>query len=104
VPRCRHNFQPAQSQSGRGVYTPKENSALDTSLQYILYKLVRTDLSFEETRAIIQVLSNMKLNTNPERVSLSMRPAYAVQDIPYDENNLVILTPEKKIKEGSKIG
>lgn len=88
------------------TYTPKENSALDTSLQYILYKLVKTDLSFEETRVIIQVLSDMKLNTNPERVSLSMRPAYAVQDIPYDENNLeeylhTMIDPIKKLLSSS---
>ena len=69
-------------------YTPKENSLFDIPLQYIVYKLVQTDLPFEETRNIIATLSTMELNDHPERITLAMRPAYAVQDIPYDEENV----------------
>lgn len=69
-------------------YVPKSDSKLDASWEYVIYKMVRTDLSFEETRQIVSALIAMDLAAKPERITLSMRPAYEVADIPYDEKNL----------------
>src|SRR3989339_30729 len=84
------------------TYIPDDVSAFNAPLHYIVYKLIQTDLSFEQTRQIIQTLSDMKLHEYPERVTLSMRPAYAVQDIAYDEEHVAtdvqtMLTPIKHL-------
>lgn len=50
--------------------------------------MVKTDLSFDESRAFVDALSNMDLKNHPERIHLAMKPAYAVQDIPYVPENL----------------
>jgi len=65
-------------------YTPDETSTFDTALQYIVYKTVKTDLSFSGAERIVDALSSMQLTDHPERIALSMRPAYSVQDIAYD--------------------
>ncbi|MFA5129106.1 MAG: hypothetical protein WC445_04085 [Patescibacteria group bacterium] len=66
-------------------FIPKRNSTMNTALEYIMYKIVRTDLTFAETQALVDTLSSMDLEKNTERVSLLMKPAYVVQDIPYAE-------------------
>jgi hypothetical protein len=69
-------------------FVPKTDSKLDASWEYVIYRMVRTDLSFEEARLIVSALIEMDLANNRDRISLSMRPAYEVSDIPYDENSL----------------
>lgn len=69
-------------------FVPEESSVIDKALQYIIYKTVQTDLSFSEARAIVDALSAMDLKNYTERISLFMKPAYAVQDIPYAEEYL----------------
>ncbi len=69
-------------------FVPKGDSKLDASWQYVIYKMVKTDLSFEEARLIVSALIEMNLAAKPEAITLSMRPAYEVSDIPYDEENL----------------
>jgi anionic cell wall polymer biosynthesis LytR-Cps2A-Psr (LCP) family protein len=70
-------------------FVPAEKSSkIDTALQYILYKIVKTDLSFAEAQALVNAMSGMDLANHPERIRLSMRPAYDVQDIPYVEEHL----------------
>lgn len=71
-------------------YIPKEKSALDTPLQYILYKMVQTDLSFDQAVAIGEALRSMNLSENKDNITLSMRPSHPVQDIPYDPEHLNI--------------
>ena len=63
---------------------PKINSAMNIPWQFILYKMVHTDLSFSQTREIIAAIGKMNLATQPENISLAMKPPHAVQDIPYD--------------------
>ncbi|MBU1895432.1 hypothetical protein KJ641_00980 [Patescibacteria group bacterium] len=65
-------------------YLPENSSTFDSAWQYLIYKLVKTDLSFSSTQDIVSALSTMELNSYPERITLSMRPAYEVQDIVYD--------------------
>ncbi|MBT3539457.1 hypothetical protein HOF40_02135 [Candidatus Parcubacteria bacterium] len=65
-------------------YIPEDTSTINAPLHYIVYKLIQTDLSFEQSREIIEALSKMKLNEDPDRISLAMRPFYPVQDIEYD--------------------
>jgi len=69
-------------------FVPQENSNMNAVLEYILYKIVKTDLSFAEVRALVDALSVMDFANHPERIRLAMRPAYAVQDIPYAEEYL----------------
>ncbi len=69
-------------------FMPKTDSKLDASWEYVIYKMVRTDLTFEEARKITSALIDMKLSDEPDKIKLSMRPAYNVADIPYNEDNL----------------
>lgn len=65
-------------------YTPTKTSQLDKALQYIVYKLVKTDLSFAQTQKIITAVSIMDIANHPEKITLSMRPLYPYKDISYD--------------------
>lgn len=69
-------------------FVPERSSKINTALEYIIYKIVRTDLSFAETQALVDALSAMDLKNRTESVSLFMKPAYVVQDIPYAEEYL----------------
>ncbi|MBI5071787.1 LCP family protein [Candidatus Falkowbacteria bacterium] len=69
-------------------FIPKKSSVTDVALQYILYKTVKTDLSFTEVQALTDALSAMDFTDHPERIRLVMRPAYTVQDISYAEEYL----------------
>ncbi len=64
-------------------YIPDEPSKIDRALHYIVYKIVKTDLSFDEAEAIADALSGMDLSNHPERIQLAMKPPHDVQDIPY---------------------
>jgi hypothetical protein len=69
-------------------YFGEKNNSLDKALQYVVYKIVKTDLSFAQTQSIADVLCSMDLIKKPERIQLAMRPAYTVQDIPYAPEKL----------------
>jgi len=79
-------------------YIPKEKNKFDRPLQYIVYKMVQTDLSFDEAEAIADALRTMDLDKHPERIELAMRPAHPVKDIPFDPQHLN-LRPGKDTKE-----
>ena len=69
-------------------FAPEEGSVINKGLQYIIYKIVKTDLSFAEVRMLADTLAAMDFTNHPERIRLQMEPAYAVQDIPYAEEYL----------------
>lgn len=69
-------------------YIPTEFSGTDRVLHQIAHKTVQTDLSFAQTQTILDELSAMDLASNPDAISLHMRPAYSVQDIPFNENEI----------------
>jgi hypothetical protein len=69
-------------------YLPTQNSAIDTPLQYLIYNIIETDLSFSQTQQIIDALIAMELSIKPERITLAMKPFYSVQDIAYDPTTL----------------
>ncbi len=69
-------------------FTPTSVGALDIAWEYPLYKMVDTDLSFAQARTLARALIGMDLTAHPERISLTMRPAYAVTDILYDPEHL----------------
>ncbi len=71
-------------------YIPKDKTLFDTPLQYILYKTVQTDLSFDQAVTLGETLRSMKLSEHPDKITLSMRPSHPVQDIPYDPEHLNI--------------
>ncbi len=91
-------------------YVPEKDSIVNQALQYIIYKIVQTDLTFPETRAIVDALSAIDLKNGSERISLLMRPAYVVQDIPYAEEYLgeyldKMINPIKdRLPENSYVG
>lgn len=64
-------------------YVPDESSKIDTALHYIIYKIVKTDLSFDEAEAIARALSQMDIARHPEYITLAMKPPHSVADIPY---------------------
>jgi hypothetical protein len=63
---------------------PKINSQLTIPWQFLVYKIVSTDLSFEQSREIALAISQMNIDKHPERISLAMKPPHAVQEIAYD--------------------
>lgn len=69
-------------------FVPAEQSQFDKALQYIVYKLVKTDLSFAQAQKIVEAISAMDVAGHPEKISLSMRPLYPVQDIPYEPEKI----------------
>ena len=69
-------------------FVPTEKTKLDTALQYLMYNLIKTDLSFAETQKILDAVSVMDIVNHPEKIQLSMRPLYSVQDISYDPENI----------------
>lgn len=69
-------------------FIPERSSKMNMALEYIIYKIVKTDLSFAETQVLVDALSAMDLKNHTESIILAMRPAYIVQDIPYAEEYL----------------
>ncbi|MDD5749872.1 MAG: hypothetical protein PHO91_03775 [Patescibacteria group bacterium] len=69
-------------------YLGDDVSKIDLAWQYLLYKKVQTDLSFDQVKMIVQAILSMDLAQNPDKIKLSMQPPYAVEEIVYDEENL----------------
>jgi len=69
-------------------FVPTTKSKLDAPLQYLVYKLIKTDLSFADTQKIIDAVSAMDIVNHPDKITLSMRPLYPVQDILYDPEHI----------------
>lgn len=69
-------------------FLSRESSLMDKAMQYIIYKIVKTDLSFAEVRTLADTLVAMDFAGHSDRISLLMKPAYAVEDIPYAEEYL----------------
>ncbi len=69
-------------------FIPTEISKLDTALQYIVYKTIKTDLSFNQAQKLIEAVSAMDVANHPEKIHLTMRPLYPVQDIPYEPERI----------------
>jgi len=65
-----------------------ENTKWDMGWQYLIFRMVETDLSFSQARVIAGVLDDMNLENEAWRVTLAMRPAFEVAYIPYDEEHL----------------
>lgn len=69
-------------------FVPTEFSTTDNLLHQLVYKMIQTDLSFAQVKTILNELAAMDLENNPNNITLHMRPAYAVQDIPFDETQI----------------
>lgn len=69
-------------------HIPKERSSFDTTLQYLIYRRLKTDLSFAQVKIIIDDLSRMNLSENSDNIILSMNPPYPIEDIAYDKDAL----------------
>ena len=69
-------------------FVPAKQTKLNMALQYIVYNLIKTDLSFVQAQKILDTVSAMDIANYPEKIELSMRPFYLVQDIAYDAENI----------------
>ena len=69
-------------------FVPTENTKLDTVLEYIIYKLIKTDLSFTQSQKILNAIITMDIANHPEKIKLSIRPFYLVEDIQYDSEHI----------------
>ena len=69
-------------------FTPEDVSRLDKTFHYIVYNMIQTDLTFGQAEKIIEAMSAFGLQENPEKIQLAMKPAYDVQDIPYDPEEI----------------
>lgn len=91
-------------------FVPESTSKIDTAWQYLIFRLIQTDLSFTQSQEILLTLSAMDLANHPERITLAMRPEYPVTDIMYDPENLdayltAMLNPiAEHIPEGAYTG
>jgi anionic cell wall polymer biosynthesis LytR-Cps2A-Psr (LCP) family protein len=79
-------------------FTPQLNSKTNLTLGYLLFKLVRTDLTFNQGLKLAEEMVKIDLPNNPDRIQLLMRPAYDVKDISYapeelNENMYKLLKP-----------
>ncbi|NQV90077.1 LCP family protein [Candidatus Uhrbacteria bacterium] len=72
-----------------------ETSHWQTALEYVLYNLVDTDLTFTQAQELVSMLASLQLQDSPERVELFMKPEYTIQEIPYnaDQLDVVLQTP-----------
>lgn len=69
-------------------FIPTKQTKLNIALQYVMYNLIKTDLSFMQTQKILEAVSAMDIVNHPEKIQLSMRPFHLVQDITYDAENI----------------
>ncbi|MFA6486363.1 MAG: hypothetical protein WCT40_03285 [Candidatus Magasanikbacteria bacterium] len=96
--RNRHGYAIGEPQRARNhstfikqmmiKFVPAKISTLNTALQYIVYKLVKTDLSFAQAQKIVEAVSAMDIVSHPEKIRLMMKPLFIVQDIPYDPEHI----------------
>jgi anionic cell wall polymer biosynthesis LytR-Cps2A-Psr (LCP) family protein len=91
-------------------FTPEINTSYATPIKYLIYKLIKTDLSFQQIQIIADAIAKIDATNNPQRIQLLMRPAYEVKDIQYDPTNLnekinALIKPIAKIiPEGAYTG
>lgn len=91
-------------------FTPTTITPAETAWEYLLYKFVKTDLSFGQSRRLVRALSEMDFGVHPERITLQMKPSYQVTDIAYDAESLdaylssIIEPVAKSIPEGAYTG
>lgn len=71
-----------------GKFIPDEHSKLDIPFQFMVYQFIKTDLSFEQSREISRVLSEIGVKENPDRITLQMRPEFEVRDISYNADEV----------------
>jgi len=96
--RNRHGYAIGEPQRARNhstfikqmliKFAPTEQSKINTALQYLVYKMVNTDLTFAQAQKIIAEISTMDIVNHPEKIQLSMRPLFVIQDIPYDSDHI----------------
>lgn len=102
--RRRHSYAIGEPQRARNHstflkqmmvnYIPSEQTKLDAPLRYMVYKMVQTDLTYTQANEIAEVLGKMDLKAHPERIHLAMKPAYNVQEIPYNSEHLDVKATE----------
>ncbi|MCX6739845.1 MAG: hypothetical protein NTZ49_01285 [Candidatus Parcubacteria bacterium] len=91
-------------------FTPQIDSGFSMPVKYLMYKLVRTDITFKQAQLLAEEVKKMDTPNHPERIQLLMRPAYAVQDIAYDPEKIneyvdrLIKPIAKVIPEGAYSG
>lgn len=91
-------------------FSPKLESGFTAPVKYLIYKLLRTDLSFKQAQLIAEAVAKIDTQNHPDRIQLQMRPAFEVKDIPYDPEtanqyvDAMIKPISKGIPEGAYSG
>ncbi|PIZ95816.1 MAG: hypothetical protein COX81_00215 [Candidatus Magasanikbacteria bacterium CG_4_10_14_0_2_um_filter_37_12] len=87
-PQRAHNHSTFLKQFLISFVANQEFSSIDRAWHYILYKMVQTDLTFDQSEKIIRELADMQLSEHPENIQLTMKPVYKVTDILYDPKTI----------------
>ena len=69
-------------------FSPQLSSSVNFPLGYMLFKLIKTDLTFNQGLKLAEEVVKFDLSNHPDRIQLLMRPAYDVKDIEYDPDKL----------------
>lgn len=91
-------------------YTPEIDAQYTVPAKYLIYKLLRTDLSYQQALLVATEVAKIDLPKHTERIKLLMRPAYDVKDISYDPEKIdsqlkALIEPIAKIiPEGAYTG
>jgi anionic cell wall polymer biosynthesis LytR-Cps2A-Psr (LCP) family protein len=91
-------------------YAPQLKSKVNLPLGYMIFKLLRTDLTLNQALILAEEINKLDLPNHTERIQLLMRPAYDVKDISYDPEKInehidSLLNPiAKAIPEGAYTG
>jgi len=65
-----------------------DQSKTDAVWQYLIFKMLKTDLSFDQALIITKTVSSMDLAHNSSKIKLFMKPEHNVVDITYDPEKI----------------
>lgn len=60
---------------------------LNVPMQYVIYSMLETDMSFTTARALLNGFTEAKIDERPDDIVLQMRPWYATVDYHFDPEN-----------------
>ncbi|MFA6536985.1 MAG: hypothetical protein WCT18_01150 [Patescibacteria group bacterium] len=69
-------------------YLAKSYDKLSWPWQYLIYRIVQTDLTFGQAQKLLQEVVGFDLQASQQNVILQMKPTFAVEDIIYNPDNV----------------
>ncbi|OGH88517.1 MAG: hypothetical protein A3J93_04615 [Candidatus Magasanikbacteria bacterium RIFOXYC2_FULL_42_28] len=96
--RNRHGYTIGEPQRARNhstfikqmlvKFVSAKMSKIDAALQYIVFKVIKTDLSFAQAQKLLDAVAAMDISNHPEKIKLTMKPFFYVADIVYDPEHI----------------